>query len=140
MTHPRGHSKCGVRGSHCHLLKTLSRARSEIGDRRSEILVFALVGLGKISRYRPLKVVWRYQLSGIRSVTHLEHTRQKDDWGSQAQVTQTQQRTVSEPRSHKFVRLLWITHLSGSYLELSLTEIVVQSDTAGSCVVASRRT
>ena len=83
--------------------------------------MFALVGLGKISRYRPLKVVWRYQLSGIRSVTHLEHTRQKDDWGSQAQVTQTQQRTVSEPRSHKFVRLLWITHLSGSYLELSLT-------------------
>ena len=61
------------------------------------------------------------QLSGIRSVTLSEHTRQKDDWGSQAQVTQTQQRTVSEPRSHKFVRLLWITHLSGSYLELSLT-------------------
>ena len=53
--------------------------------------------------------------------TPSEHTRQKDDWGSQAQVTQTQQRTVSEPRSHKFVRLLWITHLSGSYLELSLT-------------------
>ena len=82
---------------------------------------FALGGLGKISRYRPLKVAWRYQLSGIRSVTLSEHTRQKDDWGSQAQVTQTQQRTVSEPRSHKFVRLLWITHLSGSYLELSLT-------------------
>ena len=60
-------------------------------------------------------------MSDIRSVTLSEHTRQKDDWGSQAQVTQTQQRTVSEPRSHKFVRLLWITHLSGSYLELSLT-------------------
>ena len=82
---------------------------------------FALGGRGKTLRYRPLKVAWRYQMSDIRSVTLSEHTRQKDDWGSQAQVTQTQQRTVSEPRSHKFVRLLWITHLSGSYLELSLT-------------------
>ena len=95
---------------------------------------FALGGLGKISRYRPLKVAWRYQMSDIRSVTLSEHTRQKDDWGSQAQVTQTQQRTVSEPRSHKFVRLLWITHLSGSYLELSLTDVAgpAPSDPLGS--------
>ena len=61
----------------------------------------------------------------IRSVTLSEYTRRRDDWGSQALVTQTQQRTVTEQRTQTSVQCcpstFGITHLSGSYLELSLT-------------------